>query len=252
MSCNQICTNEFNCETTCPDFIIKRHDTKPPFKVAISDCSGPMDLTGLVLEASMWASAKFKRALLNTDTYFALADNIGFEQALIGDIIVVNQVRNPEQMLIIGFDEGNKLVQVQRGYNGTPVNPYKKGTKIDIFRVLNAAAQTEMTYQDQLQVDGTVKANVLTKSELVYEWTVNDTCVPGCFNFEFKLLSMDSEMSMGMIQSQSVSVTPSFTSYTPSQDACYLGSNVSWVRRFPTEKAFIISIENTQTSETLV
>lgn len=247
---NSGCVDEFNCGGRCPDFTIKRHDTKPSFKVAISDCSGPIDLTGLVLEASMWACGKFKKAVLSSDTYFGLADNIGFEQSLVGDIIVVGQIRNPEQMLIIGFDETNKLIEVHRGYNGTPVNDYKKGTKIDIFRVLNAVAQTELTYEDQLQVDGTVTLNVLVKSELVYEWSSNDTCVPGCFNFEFKLLKMTA--SMGMVQSLSASVVPSFVSYTPSAYGCEIGTNVDWVRRFPPENAFLVHVANTNTSENLV
>jgi hypothetical protein len=247
-NCNGGCPDEFNCDGSCPDFQIKQHDTKPPFKVAISDCNGPIDLTGLVLEASMWANAKLKSAITSTDTYFALADGIGFQQALVGDIIVVSRVRNPEQMLITGFDENLKLVQVLRGYNGTPVGDYKKGTCLKIFRVLNSVAQTELTYEDQLQVDGTVSTNVLTKSQLVYEWLSNDTCVPGCFNFEFKLLKMTTSMSM--VNSLSIS-TPSFTSFTPSEYGCFIGEGVEWVRRFPTDGSFVIKVQQSPTSESL-
>jgi hypothetical protein len=194
----------------------------------------------------MWANGKLKTAITSADTYFALADNIGFQQALVGDIIVVNRVRAPEQMLITGFDETLKLIQVIRGYNGTPVSDYKKGTCLKIFRVLNAVAQTELTYEDQLQVDGTVKKNVLTKSQLVYEWSANDTCVPGCFNFEFKLLKMLASMSM--ISTQSV---PSFASFTPSEYGCSIGDGVDWVRRFPTEGSFVVKVQPSPTSELL-
>ena len=72
MSCSFGCSkNVQGCPQTdgcipgvCPDFMIKRHDTKPSFKILMEDCDGPMDLTGLVLEASMWAKAKLKKDLL--------------------------------------------------------------------------------------------------------------------------------------------------------------------------------------------
>ena len=246
------CKDEFNCDGTCPDFLIKRFDTQPNFKVAVSTCDGPLSLTGLVLEASMWANAKFKKDVLAADTYFALSQNRGFQQALVGDIIVVDRVRHPEQMLIIGFDETLKLIQVQRGYNGTSSANYPKGTAIRIFRVLNAVAQTEMTFENQLQFDGSVLQNVLVKSELVYAWQVNDTCTPGCYDFEFKLLTMSSPPTP-MVGSLGISLpsVPSFASFTPSQYGCIIGTGVSAVRRFPTEGAFRIKVCDTATSENL-
>jgi hypothetical protein len=185
------CPDKFGCPpNVCPDFTIRRHDTKPPLKVAVNDCDGPMDLTGLVLEVSMWAKAKIKKNLCEEDTYFALADGIGFEQIMIGDVILVDRVRMPERMLVVGFDEGDGLVLVQRGYQGTTPGFHKRGTPVRIFRVMNAPAQTEMLIEDIEQVDGTVKKDQITSSYLVYEWKAGDTCLPGCYWLEFKLLKM--------------------------------------------------------------
>jgi hypothetical protein len=169
--------------------VIRRHDTKPSFKVHVDDCDGALDLTGLILEASMWARGRLKKTVQAADTFFALADNIGFEQIMIGDIILVDRPRLPEQMLVIGFDEENNLVEVQRGYHGTTPQVWKKGTRVRIIKFMGASAQTEMIYQDVIQVDGTTK-NELTDSFLVYEWGPTDTCLAGCYFMEFKLLKM--------------------------------------------------------------
>ncbi len=186
------CPDKFGCPTdgTCPDFSIRRHDTRPPLKVSVEDCNGPMDLRGLVIEANMWALAKLKAAIDESATYFQLADGIGFEQIMIGDIIIMDRVRMPEHMLVTGFDETNGYVEVQRGYHGTNVSSWKKGNVMRIFRVLNSPAESEMTYTDQQEVDGTTTKNVLTASYLVYDWQPEDTCLPGCYWLEFKVLKM--------------------------------------------------------------
>lgn len=252
-SCGNACLDNFGCPSGVnPDFVIRRHDTKPPLEIIVRDCDGAIDLTDTVLEVSMWAKAKLKQSVSKTDTYFALADNIGFSQALVDDIIVVNQIRNPEQMLITGFDEQNKFIRVQRGYNGSPISAYSKGQAIKIFRVLNGVGETEMTLMDVLQVDGTTEEDVLTESKLVYEWKATDTCVPGCFWFEFKLLKMAAPTSMSML-STAASITPSFSSFTPSESGCTLGVGVEWARRFPTEsEGFLVKIVDSPTSELLV
>lgn len=265
------CTDKFNCVAgVCPDFIIKRHDVRPQFKVGIADCDGPLDLTDLVLEASMWANGKFKSAVAADDTYFALKGNIGFYQCLVGDIIVVDEVRTPEIMLVTGIDEENHLIQVTRSYNVTTAKAYKKGTGIKIFRMLNAAASLESKLEDQLNVDGSITEDVLIESLLVYEWAANDTCLPGCYNFEFKLLKMTEEEEAPMAVSAlslsyvsftpsitpeededaPVAIVPSFISVTPSDAGCSIGDGVEWVRRFPPNSdAFIIQIYDTPTSE---
>jgi hypothetical protein len=122
--------NSLNCDSSvCADFVIKRNDTRPSFKVSVSDCDGALDLTdeNLVLEVNMWTNARLKTSIDSGDTYFRLADDIGFDQIMQNDIIVVDRPRLPEQMLVTGFDETNKLVQVQRGYHGTTAQSYKKG-----------------------------------------------------------------------------------------------------------------------------
>lgn len=184
------CVDKFGCPDVCPDFIIKRHDTKPSFKVAISDCDGPMDFRGLLIEANMWALAKLKTAINETITYFRLADDIGFEQVMVGDIIFLDRVRLPERMLVTGFDETNKLIRVQRGYHGTTPSAWTKGTTLRIFRILNAPAEAEMQFEDILDIDGTTETDVLTASYLIYEWQPEDTCLPGCYWLEFKVLKM--------------------------------------------------------------
>lgn len=245
---NSNCSDAFGCDGTS-DFLIKRHDTRPAFKVKVVECDGsPMDLTGLVLEASMWLKSKLKKDLLKADTYFSLADNVGFDQCKIGDIVVMDRVRAPEQMLITAFDENLKLIQIQRGYNGTIVSDFKKGTGLRIFRVLNSVASTEMDREDIPQIDGTVSEDVLVESRLVYEWLGNDTCLPGCFYFEFKLIKMSDDGGMNL--SLTFPSTPSFVSYTSEEMGCDIGSGVEWARRFPQDSdGYIIRVVDSPTSE---
>jgi hypothetical protein len=185
------CVDKFGCPgDRCPDFIIRRHDTKPPFKVAVEDCDGPMDIQGLVIEVNMWAMGKLKKSIGPDDTSFVLADGIGFDQIMVGDIILFDRVRLPEYALVTGFDEDNKIVYIQRGYRSTTPGTWKKGAKLRIFRTMNAPAQTEVVFEDIKQVDGTTLKDQMTGAYLVYEWTSEDTCLPGCYWLEFKLLKM--------------------------------------------------------------
>lgn len=231
------CPDHFGCPPcVCPDFQIKRHDTRPPFKVPITDENGdPMDLTGLVVEASMWAKAKLKTAITDVDTSLSLADNIGFDQILVDDIIVTCRARSPEYMLVTGFDETNKTVTVQRGYQGTTADSWKKGTGLNIFRFMGAPAAAEMVYEDVTNVDGTVTKDVLQDSFLMYEWKPNDTCAPGCFWFEFKLLKLLDDPP-----------TPSVTT------VCDMGEGVEWVRRYPVCGEYLIKICDSPTAEAAV
>lgn len=257
MSCNQStqarsCPTEDGClPGVCPDFVIRRNDNKPSFRVKMEDCDGPMDLTDLILEATMWANAKLKKNVAIDDTYFAFADNIGFNQVMVGDIIIMDQIRSPEYMLVTAFDEVNKLVQVQRGYHGTQPQNWKRGTSLKIIKFMGVTAQTEMIYQDILEIDGTTTSNVLTDSFFVYEWGPTDTCLPGCYYLEFKLLKMQDVAPMFAL-SETPSVIPSFTdsNMTPTEFGCGLGAGVEWVRRFPVDsEGFLIQITNSITSE---
>lgn len=248
----QGCPDDLGCiDGVCPDFIIRRHDTKPSFKVKIEDCDGPMDLTGLVVEASMWAKAKLKTTIAEDDTYFALADNIGFNQIMVGDIIIMDRARLPEQMLVTAFDETNRLVQVQRGYHGTAAQRWKKGSPLRIMKFFGVTAGSELIYQDVLEIDGSTTEDVLTDSFFVYDWTGNDTCLPGCYYLEFKLLKMVEE-EVGFVQAQAASIIPSFTAsnLSAADFHCGIGDGVEWVRRFPVEgEGFLIKITDSPTAE---
>lgn len=244
------CLDLYGCpEDQCPDFVIKRHDTKPDFQVNIGDCDGAFDLTdtSLVLEANMWANAKLKRAITADDTYFGFADNIGFNQVMVGDILVFDRVRLPEYMLVNAFDESNNLVQVIRGYNGSTPSNWKKGAPIKIFRILNGQASINSVLGDLIQEDGTTLSDQLLQTLLVYEWSANDTCLPGCYWLEFKLLKMAEEVGM-----LSISTTPSFTpsTFSSSDFGCSLATGIEWIRRFPLgSEGFLIKIENTSTGD---
>lgn len=232
---NSQCPDKFGCiPGVCPNFIIKRFDTLPPFRYSVTDDDGdPIDLTGLVLEANMWANASLRSAITATDTSIRLMGDIGFEQSLVDDIIIMSRVRSPEHMRITGFDEANKLVFVERGVNGTTPSAYARNTCLKIFRFISSPGETEMVYDDVQQVDGTILCDQLIESFLVYNWNVNDTCVPGCFHFEFKLLSIDPNSI----------VVPSVI------PQCFLGIGVQSARRYPLCGDFIIKICDTPTAE---
>jgi hypothetical protein len=241
-----------SCQNTCADFILKRHDTHPEFKVSLEDCDGALDLTdvNLVVEASMWVNVKLKTSITASDTYFRLADDVGFEQIMMDDVIVIDRVRLPEQMLVTGFDETNKLIRVVRGYHGTIPGVYKKGSALKVFRLLNAPGEIELVYEDILNVDGTTTEDQLSESYVLYRWQPGDTCVPGCFLFEFKLLQMVAPLTLNL----TTPIVPSFTpsTLTPADFGCALGSGVEWERRFPSNaEGFIIQVVDSPTSEAL-
>jgi hypothetical protein len=199
-------------------------------------------------------------------------------------------------MLVTGFDEDNRFILVQRGWAGTTAGHYKKGTPIRIFRMMNSPAQTEMILQDIHNIDDTVTQNQITDSFLVYEWQPNDTCLPGCFWLEFKLLKMIDNTGISIISTtvpntcpisgvttdvvtldgdlvnlsyiseipsvipfqNSSCVMPSIISFTDISipvstiNACGLGSNVEWVRRFPVcGDGFLIKIVDSPTKDVL-
>lgn len=252
------CINKFGCPNNiCPDFVIKRHDTQPNISVAVADCNGPLDLSdpNLVVEVNMWANGKLKKAISTSDTYFGLCDNIGFDQIMVNDIIIMDRVRLPEHMLVTGFDETHKLVQVQRGYHGTTVSAWPRGSTMKIFRTLNGSAEIQSVLQDIVQPDGTTLTNQLTNTFLVYQWQPSDTCTPGCFWLEFKLLQMTGmSYEFAETPSCSPSFVPSFTpsNYTPDDFGCGIGSGVVWVRRFPVDAdGFLVKIVDTATVDFL-
>jgi hypothetical protein len=226
------CLSKDGCPTDRnPDFTIKSHDTKPPFKVAVEDCDGPIDLTDLVVEANMWALAKLKLAIDDEETTISFADGIGFQQVMVGDVIVMDRARSTEYMLATAFDETNKTITVERGWLGTTPSAWIKGQQLRILRILNGTASTEMVLEDILNVDGHTDTDQLTTSYLVYEWRPEDTCVPGCYWFEFKVMKMLEE-----VDDESYTVPP----------YCAKPEGVDWIRRYPScGEGFLIKIEPT-------
>ena len=222
----------------CADFTIKRHDTRPVFKVDITDCDNPVDLTDLVIEASMWANAKLKTSITTLSTALYFADNIGFEQINLDTIIQVGDGRLFERMLIDSIDEENKIVNVFRGQMSTGIYNWKKGSKVKLIRFLNNNAIGELQYENIDQLDGTVLQNQLVRSTLVYEWKSGDTCMSGKYYLEFKLLS--------------ISNTPIEQTVYPSQIDyhCNNGEYVEWVRRYPNNReGFLIEVFDSPTAE---
>jgi len=197
---------------------LRQHDTRPAFEYD-TDLD---DLADVVVEVSMWAAAKLKAAVVADDTTFRLADDIGFQQAAVGDMLVVGGPRSYEQMLVIGFDEDAFLLEVERGVNGTTQLAFKKGTPLKIFRVLNAVGTTEVVTDDQLQIDGTTLEGVITSSKVMYEWAAADTALPGCYWLELKLMKMDD-------------------------------TAVEWTKRLPADKvAFLIKVVESPTADAVV
>ena len=221
----------------CADFTIKRHDTRPVFKVDITDCDQPINLTNLVVEVSMWVNAKLKLNITNLTSTIQFADNIGFEQINLETIIQVGVGRAFERMLVESIDEENKTVTVFRGQMNTEVYNWKKGTSIRLLRFLNNSALGEMEFQDVEQLDGNVLDNQLIRSTLIYAWMSDDTCLSGKYFLEFKLLETY------------VTVSPPVASNVPNYH-CYLGDNVLWARRFPNDKeGFLIEVLDSPTAE---
>jgi|688.fasta_scaffold174520_3 hypothetical protein len=225
-SANQDCCgdgNLYGCPSdVSPSFCIKRYDTKPSFKVPVEDCCNSIDLTdeNLILEYNMWAFAKLKTNISDTDDSISFADNIGFFQVEENDILVISKGRLLEHMIVTGFDEDEKLVNVQRGHNSTNSQSWKKGDQILIFRVMDAPAEIELVYENVMNSDGTVE-NKLVQSLLVCNWDENSTKMPGCYWLEFKLIKMNPETS-----------------------------EVEWMRRIPaTTQGLLINIIDSPTKE---
>lgn len=240
------CVDQYNCSGgSCPDFKIRRNDTKPELKVKIQDCDGSLDFTDLVLEASMWANGKLKSSMSDSIDYLSLADNIGFNQIMIGDVIIISRPRQTEHLLVVAFDEDNRYVNVHRGYHGTTAQAWTKGQQLKIIKFMNAQANTEMVLQDILNLDGTTTKDVLVDSYLVYPWKNNDTCLPGCYFLEFKLMKMVTPFRV-----ESMSDIPSFSDPSLVDYHCGLPDSIEWIRRFPVDsEGYSIKIYDSPTSE---
>lgn len=191
---NNNCTDLSGCPSgQCPDFTIKRNDTFPAFKVAVTDCDGPLDLTNesLSVTVSFWGKSKLKTAIDESDDIIAFADNIGFDQLMVGDIIIMDRVRDTEKMLVLSFNEADFTINVERGYDSTTSSSWPKGNKLRFFRAIDVDGALETVTEDVEQLDGTILSDQIIESYLIYEWTANDTSSPGCFWLQFKLTNAD-------------------------------------------------------------
>jgi len=214
------CNSAGSCPRT-PDFCIKRHDTRPAFKISMTDCDGPIDLTeeGIVAEASMWFDAKLKSALDSSSTQIRFADDIGFESVIVGDTILTSRARSPEKMSVVSINESTRTVTVSRGQGGTAAQAWGKGTGLRVFRFMDEPASIESIVESVESMDGTV-SDELSDTLLVFGWEPEQTSMPGCYWLEFKLL----KISPGT-------------------------SDVEWVKRLPlSSDGFVISIIDSPTS----
>lgn len=192
-SCENSCNSLDNCPANVvPDFSIKRFDTNPSLRVQLSDCDGVMDVSdpNLVVEINMWTKSKLKKNITSTDTTIQFADNVAFNQILVGDIIYVDHPRSPEYMQISSIDEDLKIITVLRAVNSTNAISWKKGTVFYIYRIISGIGSIETIYQDLISITGSVEKNQLIESNLVYDWSKNDTLTSGCYWLEFKLMKV--------------------------------------------------------------
>jgi hypothetical protein len=186
----------------------------------MADCDGIVDLTdeNLILEANMWFEAKLKSAIDNVSTSFSFADNIGFNQVLVGDIIVTDRPRDPEHMLVTAIDETNKSITVQRSYNATLSSSWPKGTILRIFRFMDAPGEIESVFEQVEKVDGSTEEE-LVDSFLVFNWESSHTSLAGCYFLEFKILMIAES------------------------------GDISWTKRVPlSEQGFLISVIDSPTT----
>jgi hypothetical protein len=226
----------------CPDYTTKQHSTYPPLKIQVFDCNdAPYDLKDLVVEASMWSVAKLKADINSTADLLQFADSIGYNTVGTTSILHLSTGRDFERMTIVGFDDVNKVIQVQRGACSTVARPWKKGTPIKILRFINRAAYAELVYADEEQADGTIIKDKLTKSYLLYDWLPEDVCFSGKYFFEFKVLKIN---LLTNLSSEGV-VSVNDLNYH-----CDLGFGVEWARRFPVERdGFVIEVLPSPTAE---
>jgi hypothetical protein len=146
----------------------------------------PLDLTGKEITASMWANAKLKKDISDSDTEILFADNIGLNSVIPEDVLLLKSSSDHELVQVSSIENNN--ITVTRGYFDTTSINWKKGTNIKIIKIMNSSATYDLVKEDVMKLNGTVEKNVLVESYLVYNWFVDDTRVPGEYYFEFKVI----------------------------------------------------------------
>jgi len=178
------------CESTAEsaDIVLKKHDLKPEVRLSVVDCDGAVELSdNLTVRFKMWVSCRLKTTISATDSTFALADNVGFDQIAVGDSIFLDHPRQPEQMTITGFDEAAKTIHVLRAQAGTSANAFAKGSSLKIMRISTGVGFVDVKREKQLSEEG-IQQDILVSTELVYNWNYCDTDFSGRYEAEFILI----------------------------------------------------------------
>jgi hypothetical protein len=180
------------CSDSKYDFIIKRNSTQPSLRLKVYDCDwSPIDLSKFEITASMWANAKLKKDISNSDFEILLADNVGLSAVVPGDVILLKSTGAHELVQVASIVDN--AIMVTRGYFETTPASWKKGTSIKIIKIMNSSATYDLVREDVIKLDGTKELNVLVESYLVYNWFVDDTRVPGEYYLEFKVIEKNAQ-----------------------------------------------------------
>jgi len=180
------------CADSKYDFIIKRNSTQPSLRLKVYDCDwSPIDLSKFEITASMWANAKLKKDINDSDFEILLANNVGLSAVVPGDVILLKNTGTHELVQVASIV--NNAVMVTRGYFETTSTSWKKGTSIKIIKIMNSGATYDLVKEDVMKLDGTKELNVLVESYLVYNWFVDDTRVPGEYYLEFKVIERNAQ-----------------------------------------------------------
>jgi hypothetical protein len=180
------------CADSKYDFIIKRNSTQPSLRLKVYDCDwSPIDLSKFEITASMWANAKLKKDISDSDFEILLADNVGLNTVIPGDVILLKSSADHELVQVASIVDN--AIMVTRGYFETTAVSWKKGTSIKIIKIMNSSATYDLVREDVIKLDGTKELNVLVESYLVYNWFVDDTRVPGEYYLEFKVIERNAQ-----------------------------------------------------------
>jgi len=180
------------CADSKYDFIIKRNSTQPSLRLKVFDCDwSPIDLSKFEITASMWANAKLKKDISDSDFEILLADNVGLNTVIPGDVILLKSSADHELVQVASIVDN--AIMVTRGYFETTAVSWKKGTSIKIIKIMNSSATYDLVREDVIKLDGTKELNVLVESYLVYNWFVDDTRVPGEYYLEFKVIERNAQ-----------------------------------------------------------
>ena len=138
------------CTDSKYDFIIKRNSTQPSLRLKVYDCDwSPIDLSKYEITASMWANAKLKKDISDSDFEILLADNVGLSAVIPGDVILLKNSAAHELVQVSSIV--NNSIMITRGYFETTPSSWKKGTSIKIIKIMNSSATYDLVREDVLK-----------------------------------------------------------------------------------------------------